>query len=202
MSVSTLVAPARRTLADTLSLPSWLLIPAASLLIAAVAQIAIPLPFTPVPLTGQTFGVLLTGMALGSRRGALAVALYVLEGAVGLPFFAGGAAGLAKLLGPTGGYLFAFPIAAFVAGLLAERGWDRKPLTTVLGMLLASLTIFFFGALWLSRFVGGIVPAVVQGVVPFLPGDLIKSLLAAGLLPAAWRLSSVGGAPARSAHRP
>ena len=202
MSVSTLVAPARRTLADTLSLPSWLLIPAASLLIAAVAQIAIPLPFTPVPLTGQTFGVLLTGMALGSRRGALAVALYVLEGAVGLPFFAGGAAGLAKLLGPTGGYLFAFPIAAFVAGLLAERGWDRKPLTTVLGMLLASLTIFFFGALWLSRFVGGIVPAVVQGVVPFLPGDLIKSLLAAGLLPAAWRLSSVGGAPARAPHRP
>lgn len=189
MSVSTLVAPARRTLADTLSLPSWLLIPAASLLIAAAAQVAIPLPFTPVPLTGQTFGVLLTGMALGSRRGALAVALYVLEGAVGLPFFAGGAAGLAKLLGPTGGYLFAFPIAAFVAGLLAERGWDRKPLTTVLGMLLASLTIFFFGALWLSYFVGGIVPAVVQGVVPFLPGDIIKSLLAAALLPAAWKLS-------------
>ena len=189
MSLSTLVAPAPRTLSDTLSLPSWLLVPAASLLIAAAAQVAIPLPFTPVPLTGQTFGVLLTGMALGSRRGALAVALYVLEGAVGLPFFAGGAAGLAKLLGPTGGYLFAFPIAAFVAGLLAERGWDRRPLTTVLGMLLASLTIFFFGALWLSRFVGGIVPAVVQGVLPFLPGDLIKSLLAAGLLPAAWRLS-------------
>ncbi len=194
MSVSTLVAPARRTLADTLSLPSWLLIPAASLLIAAAAQVAIPLPFTPVPLTGQTFGVLLTGMALGSRRGALAVALYVLEGAVGLPFFAGGAAGLAKLLGPTGGYLFAFPIAAFVAGLLAECGWDRKPLTTVLGMLLASLTIFFFGALWLSYFVGGIVPAVVQGVVPFLPGDIIKSLLAAALLPAAWKLSKL--------HRP
>ena len=165
MSLSTLVAPAPRTLSDTLSLPSWLLVPAASLLIAAAAQVAIPLPFTPVPLTGQTFGVLLTGMALGSRRGALAVALYVLEGAVGLPFFAGGAAGLAKLLGPTGGYLFAFPIAAFVAGLLAERGWDRKPLTTVLGMLLASLTIFIFGALWLSRFVGGIVPAVVQGVL-------------------------------------
>ena len=201
MSLSTLVAPAPRTLSDTLSLPSWLLVPAASLLIAAAAQVAIPLPFTPVPLTGQTFGVLLTGMALGSRRGALAVALYVLEGAVGLPFFAGGAAGLAKLLGPTGGYLFAFPIAAFVAGLLAERGWDRRPLTTVLGMLLASLTIFFFGALWLSRFVGGIVPAVVQGVLPFLPGDLIKSLLAAGLLPAAWRLSSVGGAPARAPHR-
>ena len=140
-----------------------------------------------MPLTGQTFGVLLTGMALGSRRGALAVALYVLEGAVGLPFFAGGAAGLVKLLGPTGGYLFAFPIAAFVAGLLAERGWDRKPLTTVLGMLLASLTIFFFGALWLSRFVGGIIPATVQGVLPFLPGDIIKSLLAAGLLPAIWK---------------
>lgn len=202
MSLSTPVAPAPHTLSDTLSLPSWLLVPTASLLIAAAAQVTIPLPFTPVPLTGQTFGVLLTGMALGSRRGALAVALYVLEGAVGLPFFAGGAAGLAKLLGPTGGYLFAFPVAAFVAGLLAERGWDRKPLTTVLGMLLASLTIFFFGALWLSRFVGGIVPAVVQGVLPFLPGDLIKSLLAAGLLPAAWRLSSVGGAPARAPHRP
>ncbi|MCX6365264.1 MAG: biotin transporter BioY [Armatimonadetes bacterium] len=176
-----------RTLADTLALPSWLLVPAASLVIAACAQVSIPLPFTPVPLTGQTFAVLLTGMALGSRRGALAVALYVLEGGLGLPFFAGGAAGLAKLIGPTGGYLFAFPLAAFLAGTLAERGWDRKPLTTALGMLLASLTIFLFGALWLAQFVGGIVPAVVQGVLPFLPGDVLKSLLAAGLLPVSWR---------------
>lgn len=191
-----------RTLADTVALPSWLLVPAASLLIAACAQVTIPLPFTPVPLTGQTFAVLLTGMALGSRRGALAVALYVLEGALGLPFFAGGAAGLAKLIGPTGGYLCAFPLAAFLAGLLAERGWDRKPLTTALGMLLASLTIFLLGALWLAHFVGGVGSAVVQGVLPFLPGDVIKSLLAAGLLPTAWKLSAVGGARSRQAHRP
>lgn len=187
--MSLTLAPAPRTLAETLALPSWLLVPAASLVIAACAQVAIPLPFTPVPLTGQTFAVLLTGMALGSRRGALAVALYVLEGALGLPFFAAGAAGLAKLIGPTGGYLCAFPLAAFVAGLLAERGWDRKPLTTVLGMLASSLTIFLFGALWLAHFVGGITPAVVQGVLPFLPGDVLKSLLAAGLLPGAWQLT-------------
>ena len=187
--MSLTLAPAPRTLAETLALPSWLLVPAASLVIAACAQVAIPLPFTPVPLTGQTFAVLLTGMALGSRRGALAVALYVLEGALGLPFFAGGAAGLAKLIGPTGGYLCAFPLAAFLAGLLAERGWDRKPLTTVLGMLASSLTIFLFGALWLAPFVGGITPAVVQGVLPFLPGDVLKSLLAAGLLPTAWQLT-------------
>lgn len=186
MSLSASLSRAPRTLAETSTLPSWLLVSLASLVIAGAAQVAIPLPFTPVPLTGQTFGVLLTGMALGSRRGALAVALYLLEGALGLPVFAGGAAGLVKLLGPTGGYLAAFPLAAFVAGLLAERGWDRKPGTTVVGMLLASAVIFLLGALWLARFVGGLGPAVVQGVLPFLPGDLVKASLAAGLLPATW----------------
>lgn len=186
MSLSASLSRAPRTLAETISLPSWFLVPLASLVIAGVAQVAIPLPFSPVPLTGQTFGVLLIGMALGSRRGAVAVALYLLEGALGLPVFAGGTAGLVKVLGPTGGYLMAFPLAAFVAGLLAERGWDQKPGTTVVGMLLASAVIFILGALWLARFVGGIGPAVVQGVLPFLPGDLIKAGLAAGLLPMAW----------------
>lgn len=186
MSVTPSLLATPRTLADTLTLPVWLLIPGASLLIAACAQVAVPLPFTPVPLTGQTFAVLLTGMALGSRRGALAIALYLAEGALGLPVFAGGAAGLAAFVGPTGGYLAAFPLAAFVAGCLAERGWDRKAHTTIAGMLLASLTIFLFGALWLARFVGGLGPALLQGVVPFLPGDLIKAVLAALLLPTLW----------------
>lgn len=185
MSVS--ITPAPRTLGETLPLPLWLRVPLASLLIAACAQVEIPLGFTPVPLTGQTFAVLLTGMALGSRSGALAVALYVLEGAAGLPFFSGGGAGFVKLLGPTGGYLLAFPLAAFVAGVLAERGWDKKPITAALGMLAASLVIFAFGALGLARFVGGLAPAIVQGVLPFLPGDLIKAALAAALLPTAWR---------------
>jgi biotin transport system substrate-specific component len=97
-----------------------------SVFIALLAQVAIPLPFSPVPITGQTFAVLLVGVLLGSRRGGLGVLLYLLEGAAGLPFFAGGTAGLARLAGPTGGYLVGFVVAAIVVGLLAERGWDRR----------------------------------------------------------------------------
>jgi biotin transport system substrate-specific component len=117
-------------------LHTLLLVVGGSLVVALSAQLVVRLPFTPVPITGQTLGVLLVGAALGARRGAAALALYLMEGAAGLPFFAGGMAGAAYLLGPTGGYLLAFPLAAFITGWAAERGWDRNGLTTAAAMTL------------------------------------------------------------------
>jgi len=172
-------------------LENALLVFAASLLTGLAAQVAIPLPFTPVPVTGQTFAVLLTGAALGARRGFLAQALYLAQGVSGLPVFAGGAAGAALLAGPTGGYLAAFPLAAAVTGLLAERTWDRRFLTMLGVMLLGSTVIFAFGAFGLTRFFP---PSQVLaiGVLPFVPGDLVKSALAALALPGVWRLAARG----------
>ncbi len=165
-----------------------LMVVGASLVTAAAAQLAIPLPWSPVPITGQTFAVLLTGAALGARRAFLAQALYVLEGAAGLPFFAGGAGGAAVLVGPTAGYLIAFPFAAALTGWLAERGWDRRFPTMVAAMLLGSSVIFGLGLVVLARFV----PPhrlLALGLLPFIPGDLIKAALAALAFPAAWRLA-------------
>ncbi|MGH2581596.1 MAG: biotin transporter BioY [Anaerolineales bacterium] len=161
-----------------------------SLFIAAFAQLSIPLPFTPVPITGQTFAVLLVGMVLGSRRGALALAAYLAEGAAGLPVFAEMRSGIATLFGPTGGYLFGFVAAAWLVGWLAERGFDRSLLKTLAAMTLGNAVIYFFGVLWLSRFVDGFAGgqgALALGMYPFLIGDAIKALLAAMLLPSAWR---------------
>jgi biotin transport system substrate-specific component len=152
-----------------------------------LAQVSVPLPFTPVPLTGQTLGVLLVGAALGRRRGAASLALYTLEGVAGLPVFAGGAAGPARLLGPTGGYLVGFIAAAYVVGALAERGLDRRWRTALLPFLLGSLTIYLFGVTWLAVYLGWL-PALQNGLWPFLLGDALKLLLAAGALPAAWAL--------------
>lgn len=163
-----------------------LMILAASLVTAAAAQIAFTLPWSPVPITGQTFAVLLSGAVLGPRRAFLAQALYLLEGAVGLPVFAGGMGGALVLVGPTGGYLIAFPFAAAVTGALARRGWDRSFLTMLAAMLLGSSVIFAAGLAGLSRFV----PAdrlLATGLLPFIPGDLVKSSLAALAFPAAWR---------------
>jgi biotin transport system substrate-specific component len=112
--------------------------------------------------------------------------LYLAEGGLGLPFFAGGAAGPARLLGPTGGYLLSYPLAAWLTGSLAVRGWDRQPLTMLAAMLLGSLAIFALGAAQLSYFVG-VHHAFWMGVLPFLPGDALKALLAAGLLPLGWK---------------
>ena len=159
-----------------------------SAVVALTAQLSFPLPFTPVPVTGQTFGVLLTGALLGSRRGGAALLLYLVEGAAGLPVFAGGTGSVAHLLGPTGGYLVSYPFAAGLMGIFAERGWDRKPAATAAAMLLASLLIYLSGALWLAPFVGGVVAAILKGVLPFLPGDVAKALLAAALLPGGWKL--------------
>lgn len=163
-----------------------LLVLAASGATALAAQVAFPLPWSPVPITGQTFAVLLCGAVLGARRAFLAQLLYLAEGALGLPVFAAAAAGATFLVGPTGGYLLAFPLAAAITGALAERGWDRRFVTMLAAMLLGSTAIFALGLIGLSRFV----PApqlLATGLLPFVPGDLLKSSLAAAAFPGLWR---------------
>ncbi len=163
------------------------LIVTGTLLITASAQVRIPLPFTPVPITGQTFAVLLVGAGLGATRGVLSVLLYLTQGALGWPVFAGGTGGIMHLLGPTGGYLVGFLAAAWLTGHLAERGWDRHLSRATLAMALGNLVIYALGVLWLARFVGW--PAAFwQGALPFLPGDALKIALAAAVLPSMWRL--------------
>ena len=171
---------ARRLLVEAL------LIAGGSALVAVSAYVRIDLPFTPVPITGQTFAVLLTGAVLGARKGALSLLLYLIEGAAGLGVFAGGGCCLHTLAGPTGGYLFSFPIAAGLTGWLAERGWDRKPITTALAMLAGNGVIYAVGLIWLYFFVGDQV--FVAGLLPFIPGDIFKLILATIALPSAWRL--------------
>ncbi|MCS7251828.1 MAG: biotin transporter BioY, partial [Thermoflexus sp.] len=156
MVIADLIFPkAIRRTKERQLLTDAMLILGGSLFTALMAQISIPLPFTPVPITGQTLAVLLVGAALGSRRGALSIATYVLEGALGLPVFAGGTAGISRLQGPTGGYLIGFVAAALITGWLAERGWDRRPLSTALAMLAGNAVIYLFGLPWLALFLGG-----------------------------------------------
>lgn len=162
------------------------LVLAGSALIALSARVAIPLPFSPVPVTGQTFAVLLVGAALGRWRGAAAVLAYLAEGAAGLPVFAGAHAGPAVLLGPTGGYLFGFVPGAWLCGLLAERGWDRRVGSTILSMILGNVVIFAVALPWLARYVGGS-SVWALGFWPFIPGDVVKIGLAAAALPLAWK---------------
>lgn len=160
-----------------------------ALFIAALAQVRIPLQ--PVPITGQTLAVLLVGMALGSRRGPLAVLTYLGMGAAGLPFFTGGQSGLAYMAGATGGYLVGFIAAAYVVGWLAERGWDRTLAKTLAAMVIGNAVIYLFGVSWLATIVGGFAGssgALALGVYPFLLGDALKALAAALLLPAAWMM--------------
>ena len=177
------------------ALMNVLLVVAASLVTAGAAQLEIRLPSTPVTVTGQTFAVLLCGVVLGPRRAFAAQCLYLLEGACGLPFFAGGAAGPAWLAGPTGGYLISFPFAAALTGVLAERAWDRKPFTMFCTMLAGSVVVFALGLAQLSRYVpGGALLAT--GLLPFIPGDIVKSLLAAGVFPLAWKFVSRSGGAA------
>jgi biotin transport system substrate-specific component len=158
-----------------------------SLLIALSAQLRIILPFSPVPITGQTFTVLLIGALYGSKRGPATVMTYLALGVMGLPVFAGGAFGVARLVGPTAGYLVGFLAAAFVVGLLSERGWDRKPWTTAASMIFGNGIIYMTGVLWLSRFVGWHM-VLSTGFLPFLAGDALKIALATILLPAGWKL--------------
>jgi biotin transporter BioY len=174
------------TLSDTYlpaanALQQLALIVAGSLLLAAASQLTLPLPFTPVPLTGQSFAVLLIGASLGSKRGPAAVLLYVLEGWSGLPFFAAGATVASA------GYLFGFVLAAAVVGFLAERGFDRHFGRAVVAMLAGQAAIFLVGVPWLGTFVG-MSHAIPMGLVPFIPGDLLKLLLAAATLPLVWKV--------------
>lgn len=177
-------------------LTNLMLVVGASLVTALAAQAAIPVPWSPVPITGQTWAVLLSGAVLGARRAFLAQALYLMEGAAGLPVFAGLSAGAHVLAGPTGGYLMAFPFAAAVTGLLCERGWDRRFLTMVAAMLLGSTVIFALGLANLARFVPG-EALLAAGLFPFIPGDIVKSSLAALVFPFAWNLVRRGRGPER-----
>jgi biotin transport system substrate-specific component len=155
-----------------------------SLLLAVSAQFKIPL--YPVPVTGQTLVVLLIGMTYGPRLGGITLAAYLFEGALGLPVFAGGAAGAAVLMGPTAGYLFGFLLAAIAMGYLAERGMGRTVVSTIAAMVIGNCVIYLCGALWLANFIG-FGQAIAAGVVPFLYGDALKLVVAAGLMPWAWR---------------
>ncbi len=166
------------------------LIAGGSFAIALSAQIAI---LHPVPITGQTFAVLMVAALLGSRRGSLCILAYLAEGLLGLPVFAEGKAGLAAFLGPTGGYLVGFIVAAWIVGALSERTWDRKVLGTVVAMVLGNFAIYACGLVWLlclarvlAKPLGGGVLAI--GLYPFLAGDVLKIALAAILLPSGWRI--------------
>ena len=158
-----------------------------SLLMALSAQIVVPVG--PVPITGQTFVVLLTGALLGSRLGAMTMIVYLVEGVSGLPFFHAGSGGLAHLLGPTGGYLVAFPAAAFITGAFAEHDWDRRFPTAVAAMAIGSVVIMLSGWTWFSLATKTpMLTAFTVTVLPFIPGDIIKIVLAAAALPAGWAL--------------
>ncbi len=164
------------------------LVLAAALLTAACAQISIPVPGSPVPVTGQTFAVMLTAAALGARRGAAGQALYVALGLL-LPFYSEGKSGPDVLLGATGGYLLGFIVAGWVVGALAERRADRSPRTALPTFAVGHAIIFALGVPWLAVAADlSLAGALEAGLVPFIPGGILKALLAAGLLPAAWAL--------------
>lgn len=167
-----------------------------AVLTAAASQVSVPLPFTPVPFTFQPMIVLLGGAVLGARLGMMAQVLYLGAGIAGLPVFAFAPElpqGAARLLGPTGGYLMAYPFAAFVAGALAGRGLDRRYLTSLLAMAAGLAVIFACGVTWLTLFAPGaelrsLQQALAAGLYPFVLADAIKLCLAAAVMPAAWKL--------------
>ena len=165
-----------------------LVVVAASLLLTLSAKISIP--FFPVPLTMQTFVVVGLGLALGPTLGLAAVGLYLLQGAAGLPVFAGTpekGIGLAYLAGPTGGYLLGYLPAVFATGWLATRGWDRNVITAFLAALAGSVILYIPGLLWLGTLLGWDKPILDWGLIPFIPGDLAKTALAALVFPATWK---------------
>ena len=166
-----------------------------TVLTAIAAQLSVPLPFTPVPFTFQPMVVLVGAAALGSRLAVASQILYLALGIAGLPLFAASPAlpqGAARLLGPTGGYLMSFPLAAFVTGFLAERGFDRRYPTAVLAMLSGLAVVFAGGLLWLtitSRPAGGFSAALAAGFLPFIVPDLLKILVAAAVMPGLWKIT-------------
>lgn len=164
-----------------------MLVVSGAALTGVAAQIAVPIqPISEVPISGQTFAVLLAGAALGPWRGLASMLVYMLVGLAGVPWFAGGTSGAG---GESFGYILGFVVAGALVGELARRGGDRTPLRTAGTMVLGNLAIYAFGVAWLVAVVGSPAgDALWRGVVPFLPGDAIKLVLAAGLLPGAWRL--------------
>lgn len=172
------------------------LVVGAAAITALAAQWRFHLPFTPVPITGQTFAVLLTGAALGWRLGAAGQALYLLAGLAGAPVFTDGGSGWEVLSGPTGGYIVGFVFAAALVGRAAERGHDRRFLGMVAAFLAGSAVIYLFGVVGLMAATGWpLTEAIARGMTPFLVGDLVKAAAAGVLLPGAWRL--LGGEAGR-----
>ena len=192
--MTTTTAPARRrVLADLIPgslVRDLLLIAAGAALTGVAAQVAIKLPFTPVPITLQTFTVLLAGAALGPARGTASMLLYLAVGSVGVPWFANGQSGFG---GATFGYVIGFVVAAAIVGTLARRGADRSVLGTIGLMVVGNLVIYAIGLPWLMAGLGiDLSKGLELGVAPFLIGDGLKILLAAGLLPGTWRLVGAG----------
>jgi biotin transport system substrate-specific component len=185
---SVALTPSRRVLADVVpggAVRDVVLVAGSAAFVGLAAQIAIPLPFTPVPLSGQTFAVLLSVAALGPARGALGMLLYAVAGVAGLPWFASHQSGWSI---PSLGYVLGFILAAVVVGALARRGADRTVAKTAGLMVVGNLCIYAIGVPWLMASVDvGLGRALVLGVVPFLIGDVVKILLASLLLPTAWR---------------
>lgn len=185
-------APRPRVLADLVPLSRTrdvALIFGGALLTAICAQIVFPLPGSPVPITGQTFAVLLTGAALGSTRGALSMALYLALGLVGLPVYSDASSGFEVVWGATGGYLIGFIVAAYVVGRLSEARLDRSPWKALPVFTVGSLIVFVFGVPWLAVAADlSLGEAIALGLVPFIPGGIVKAMAAAAVLPAAWRM--------------
>jgi len=187
---STLLTTALPAIGDSVRLRNFLIAVAASGLITLAAKIQIP--FYPVPLTMQTFMIVVLAMALGRRLATLTLVLYLAEGALGLPVFAGTpekGLGLAYMAGPTGGYLLGFLLAAGTCGWLAERGWDRRFLSTLAAMFIGHVLIFVPGLLWLGVFIGWDKPVLALGLYPFLFGMVLKIILGMLALRSAWVLT-------------
>ena len=188
----------RRTTARSALLTDVMLVVLGSAVMAGLAQVSFRLPFTPVPVSGQTLGVMLIGASLGAWRGGAAILLYLGEGAAGLPVFAEGNSGFVFLTSaPTTGYLWGFVVAAVVIGLLAQLGWDRSVVSALGAMLVGEVVVFALGVGWLSHIANISGQAALEGgLYPFVLGELLKLGVAAGVLPAAWRfVGSSGGLP-------
>lgn len=182
----------RRVLADLVPhsvVADIALVTGAAIFVGLLAQVNIHLGFTPVPITGQTLGVLLAGSALGWRRGSLSMALYVVAGIIGVPWYSGHAHGWTAATGSTGGYLLGFIVAAGICGVLAQQGNDRKVLPAMGSMVIGNIVIYAFGVSWLAHYLHvSLSKAITLGMTPFLLGDFVKIVVAALILPATWKI--------------
>ena len=186
----TTIAPLRAVfIPRTTALTNTALLLGGTVFMSLMAQIAIPVPGSPVPITGQTLGVLLIGTAYGASLGLATIAIYVALGLIGAPILAQGAHGFARLSGPTGGYLIGMMIAAYVVGLLAERRWDVRLQTSFGQMILGEILVFAPGLIWLKIYTGATWTwTIVAGFTPFIVGEIIKIGLAGVALPSVWAI--------------